>query len=103
MSKYRAKKKNLPFNLTYEYIKSLVVEKCPILGLDLVYKASGKHDNTASLDKIVPCKGYVQGNVMILSWKANRIKTNATPEELMKVGLFCQQLIQSPDVGVIPI
>lgn len=35
-----------------------------------------------SLDKIIPKLGYVKGNVWVVSNKANRIKSNATIEEL---------------------
>lgn len=35
-----------------------------------------------SLDKIIPKLVYVKGNVWVVSNKANRIKSNATIEEL---------------------
>jgi len=61
--------------------------RCPIFGFE--YKQStgskGGGDFSASLDKIIPEKGYVLGNLQVISFKANRIKNDATPEELMLV------------------
>jgi len=41
----------------------------------------GKKDDSMSLDRIDPTKGYVKGNVQIISQRANRIKSNSTLEE----------------------
>lgn len=78
--------KNYPLrkNLTYRMYMNLYVTHCPLLGLELTYaKYEGNTpDNYASLDKIDPSKGYVEGNVQILSFRANTIKGHATLEEL---------------------
>lgn len=34
--------------------------------------------------KIIPSKGYVKDNIQVLSLLANQMKSNATPEELVK-------------------
>ena len=48
--------------------------------------------NSPSFDRIDPTKGYVKGNVIIVSNKANVIKSNATVEELERVSSFYRQL-----------
>lgn len=86
----RAKEKNLPFDIDHEYIRSLVVSHCPVFGMPLEWstyrgKGTGGIANSPSLDRIDPTKGYVKGNVWIISNKANSIKNNATHEELKLV------------------
>lgn len=41
--------------------------------------------NSFSLDRIIPGKGYVVGNVRIISWRANQLKSNGTVEEFEKI------------------
>lgn len=86
----RARDKNLPFNVDIGYVRSLVVSHCPVLGMPLEWSTlrgngSKSLPNSPSLDRIDPTKGYVKGNVWIISQKANVIKNNATHEELKLV------------------
>ena len=79
-SKRRAKKKGWEFNLELSDIIIPVV--CPVFGMPLVL---GSGDNSPSLDRIDSSKGYLKGNVRVISWKANRIKSDATAEDLEKI------------------
>jgi len=64
-------------------------EYCPVLGIKLDYQATTSfQENTASVDRIDNTKGYVSGNVHVISMKANRLKSNATVEELLKVANY---------------
>lgn len=58
---------------------------CPILGLELDYGGPPGGLNTASLDRIDNRVGYVPGNVAIISYKANTIKSYGTPEEHRRI------------------
>ena len=64
---------------------------CPMLGNELDYFNIGHKDKWPTFDKIVPSKGYVKGNVQIISWRANRIKNDATPAELLKIAEYMKQ------------
>jgi len=83
--KSRSKKKNLEFNLTIEYLKSIYPKNnmCPLLNIPLDWQSSHKHPNTPSLDRIDSSKGYIKGNVQWVSWRANQLMSNATPDELL--------------------
>jgi hypothetical protein len=76
-AKGRAKENNLDFNLTIE--DTQIPERCPILGILLERgNTRANKDSSPSLDKILPEKGYVKGNVQVISDLANRMKSNAT-------------------------
>jgi hypothetical protein len=61
---------------------------CPILGLELDYFSETRMENSPSFDRIDPSKGYVTGNVVVLSWRANRIKNDGTVEEHEKIAQY---------------
>lgn len=77
-----AKTKNLEFNLTVEDI--VIPTHCPYLGTEIT-KTLGKGViwTNASIDRIDSSKGYIKGNVEIISRKANSMKNMATKEELL--------------------
>jgi hypothetical protein len=82
----RAKRDGLDFNITKEDI--VVPEICPVLGVPIkINYGSGWHNDSPSLDRIDNTKGYVKGNVRIISNRANRLKCDATLEELELVYL----------------
>ena len=81
-----AKCKGREFSIT---IDDLVwPEFCPVLGIKLNYgvPTRGKHSpDSPSIDRTDANLGYVKGNVVVMSWRANRIKTDATNEELFRL------------------
>lgn len=82
-ARLRAKARVLEFDLTLEDI--VVPEVCPILGISLFrekVRGREKTSNSPSLDRKDPTKGYIKDNVWVISWRANRIKSNATLDEL---------------------
>ena len=96
----RAKSLGREFTLKFEDI--VWPTHCPALGIELEYRRqrsskTGPLPNSPSFDRIDPSKGYVPGNVIIVSHLANVIKTNATVDQLKKVAAFYEQLI--PHVG----
>ena len=97
----RAKKNNIPFNLTEDYLKSIYPSDmiCPVLGFEMSVglDENGRPDTSPSLDRIIPEKGYVQGNVVVVSMRANTIKRDATPEELRKVADFYEKVFEQLD------
>ena len=87
--KSRCKKLNIPFSLLEKDV--YVPEKCPVLGIKLMIGDSVISDNSPSLDRIDPKLGYVVGNIRVISNKANRIKSNATAQELDKVIYYLER------------
>lgn len=89
-----AKSKGLPFDLEAGCFN--LPEVCPVLGIQLDYSLGQRHGATASLDRIVPAKGYTQGNVIVVSWRANHIKCDATVDELEAIARFYKGLTGCP-------
>lgn len=59
---------------------------CPVLGIELdYYGLDGIQPGSASFDRVDPDKGYVVGNVKVISYRANHIKNNGTAEEHLAI------------------
>jgi hypothetical protein len=65
---------------------------CPILGLELNYFAEGREECSPSFYRIHNTKGYIPGNVKIVSWRANRIKNDGSLEEHLKIVEYLKNL-----------
>lgn len=66
---------------------------CPVLGIELDYTGNGekyKRSNAPSLDRWDGSKGYVPGNVFVISWRANWLKHDGTPDELAAVANYAK-------------
>jgi hypothetical protein len=88
--KARAILKGLEFNLTVDDI--FIPEFCPVFNVKLeLNQKQGGGNNSPALDRIDNSKGYIKGNVQVISSKANRIKSDATIEE---IGLVYKFLLQ---------
>jgi len=87
-AKHRATVKEVPFSLTLEDI--VIPEYCPILGVKIEEPGLGKRF-TASIDRKIPSLGYTKDNIQIISTLANRMKWDASEEELE---LFCKGMLK---------
>jgi hypothetical protein len=82
-ARYRAKKKGIEFNLE---LSDVVIPKvCPVLKIPLTAGSSsgGPRGCSPSLDRIDNTKGYIKGNVQVMSHKANTMKHCANNNELI--------------------
>ena len=85
--KSRAKKQKIDFNLDIEDLK--IPNECPVLNIPIYREAikggkKGPKQNSPSVDRIDNNKGYIKGNIQVISHRANTMKGSATPEELLK-------------------
>ena len=88
--KQRAKRQGTEFTIELEDL--VIPTHCPLLETPLICRLGEQlpAENIVSVDRIDPSKGYIKGNIQILSQKANRMKNNATDEELY---LFCKNYL----------
>lgn len=79
-AKHRARVSGATFSITLLDIH--VPEKCPLLGIPLFRSRGLPSPNSPSLDRLDASKGYVPGNVWVISYKANTAKNDLTLAEL---------------------
>lgn len=82
-AKCRAKKQGIPFDL--EITDIFLPDICPYLKIPLVSRRErgDSRRDVYSLDRIDKSKGYVKGNVQVISWLANTMKSNTSNELLL--------------------
>lgn len=86
---YAARKKGLPLGFTNAaefaaYVIQIKPLKCPVFGKRFVERGVGFSKWSPSIDKIDPKKGYVRGNIQVLSMLANCMKRDASPAQLQQ-------------------
>lgn len=82
----RAKANKLPFNLCIEDVR--IPEFCPVFGIRLV---RGDRIAAPSLDRFVPLRGYIRGNVSVISRRANELKNDASVFELCALAAWIRR------------
>lgn len=81
-AKDRARKRGVPFSITEADV--VIPDVCPILGVPLD-KSFENRRFSPSLDCVVSSRGYVSGNVAVISFRANAIKNEGSAEEHRKI------------------
>lgn len=81
----RARKYGYEFDLTVDDI--IMPKYCPLLGIEMFVTESrkGKKHSSFSLDRIDSSKGYVKGNVWVISMMANSMKSDSNYEDFKKM------------------
>lgn len=79
-AKGRSKKGGHKCDLTLADI--IIPTNCPLLGIPLKATGMAICANSPTLDKLVPELGYTRGNVWVISQKANRMKSDLTPDQM---------------------
>ena len=81
-AKRRAKTKGLDFDIEVSDI--IIPQLCPLLNIPIIHQTGKgcRSPHSPSLDRIKNHLGYVKGNILVVSWRANFLKSDATIEEL---------------------
>lgn len=88
-AKSRAKSLGLDFNLTIDDVQ--IPETCPVLGIPIRAAKVRYGHNSPTVDRIDNTKGYVRGNVAVISWRANSIKKDATLREMELITSYMRE------------
>lgn len=86
----RAAKKGWEFNLTVEDLMPLPTH-CPVFGTPLRLSEGPQDPHAYSLDRIDNKQGYVRGNIVVMSYRANRLKNDATADEHEAIAAWMRQ------------
>jgi hypothetical protein len=85
-ARQRAKRDGIEFSLVDSDV--VIPEICPVLGIKLVAGDRHNHDFAPTIDRMDSSRGYTTDNIVVVSHRANRIKADATIDELTKIVLF---------------
>ena len=89
-TKSHAKSKGIEFDIVSTDF--VMPETCPVLGIPITPFAKRLAPGTPSFDRIDPRKGYIKGNVKIISYRANRLKCDCIdPGELRAVAAYIER------------
>ena len=97
--KHRSRRRGLVFDIEASDISD-IPSTCPVLGVRIEIRSGGRgkgNPNSPSVDRIDNSKGYVKGNVKIISLRANLLKKDGSAEELRLVAKYaeeCESLLQ---------
>ena len=87
--KASAKRRNIEFDLTIIELYNLTYPiTCPILGIPLKFNRGQIQDDSYTIDRVDSTKGYTIDNIQVISWRANRLKNNASLDELNKISKY---------------
>jgi len=78
--KSRCKRIQREFSIELEDI--IIPEKCPVFGFELKREDKQTWMCAPSVDRIDSSKGYIKGNITVVSRRANILKRDATIDEL---------------------
>lgn len=73
-AKSRAARKAIPFDIDVDDV--VIPAVCPVLGTPM---------DTPSLDRHIPELGYIRGNIVVMSNRANVLKNNGTLDEFERL------------------
>ena len=90
--KHRARESKQKMTLTKEWLYENAPHRCPIFDTPLDYMAGRNIGIRASVDRIIPNKGYTPENCQVVSFRANSIKSDATVQELQMIVRYLKRL-----------
>lgn len=94
-AKDRAKKLNIEFNLTLDYIKDLWNKqngRCALSNIEMTFLLKeGRVPTNVSIDRIDRTKGYIEGNVQLVCMACNQIKSDLSEVKMYE---FCKKIVE---------
>lgn len=88
----RAEAAGVPFTITERDVRAAwpADGRCPVFGTTLSIGKGSRRDHSPSLDRLNNAWGYEPGNIAVISWRANKLKSDASAEELGRLAAWMQ-------------
>lgn len=84
--KQSAQKRNIEFTLTLMDLYDLSFPiTCPVLGIPMKFNRGRPQDDSYSIDRLDSSIGYTIDNIRVISYRANRLKSDGTKTEIVKL------------------
>lgn len=95
--KARAKAKGVDFDLTLDYLLSIAADHCPVDGLPMHWRVDAvlskkTSPRSPSVDRLLPSRGYVKGNVQIICFQYNTWKRDMTLQDMQLLLAYFQEV-----------
>lgn len=92
-AKKRATKAGITFSINSAYVLSILPTHCPVFGTPFSYIGNGKAGpDSPTLDRLRPNEGYVEGNIVVVSNRANSIKSAYGYDEVARVAEWLKEM-----------
>jgi hypothetical protein len=98
--RHNAGTKGVKVSITSAYLRELLESqngRCVLTGRPLQVTPSPENPNALSVDRIDWRKGYVPGNVRLVTWQANSARGRGADKDLIK---FCEDVLRTAAGGV---
>jgi hypothetical protein len=92
--KASAKARGLEFDL--EPADIIIPDVCPYLGVGLEFGEGKQKKNSYSVDRIDSSKGYIKGNIEVISLLANMMKQDSTQDEQIR---FAKEVLRRHEIS----
>ncbi len=90
----KCRRAGILWDLSFEHVQRIFPAPliCPVFKKPMEWADSPGHADSPSLDRIIPERGYIEGNVAWISNKANRLKGDASLSEITSLCNWLEQL-----------
>lgn len=96
-AKRRAALKGIEFNISLNDI--IIPEMCPLLGVPFIPGTKNNYKYTPSIDRVDNTKGYIKGNIRIITMLANSMKNSASEKELLNFSKNIMKYVNDEDIS----
>jgi len=87
-AKRRSGLENVPIDITLDFVNEYLNQTCPVFGTSFMIGTEKPVPESATIDKFIPIEGYTQNNSWVISHKANTIKSNGSPDDVLRVAIW---------------